>query len=97
MTSTCFTKLLSTTGERDAFGIHSRDYYQRTTSCFPQRRLRLLVAELMGGPWLVDGLCPGPRAWYLYGASSDLYRELMPTYLISGRRCAGQSQGLPGI
>jgi lipid II:glycine glycyltransferase (peptidoglycan interpeptide bridge formation enzyme) len=45
----------------------------------------------------------GPRAWYLYGASSDEYREAMPTYLLQweamrwAMRCGCREYDLWGV
>ncbi len=79
-----FYRLMETTGERDAFGIHSLDYYRRAYELFHARgQCVLLVAEYAGR--LLAGLmafAQGTRAWYLYGASNDEERSRMPTYLL---------------
>ncbi len=79
-----FHELLQTTGDRDAFGVHSLDYYQRAYDLFrPTGNCELLAAEYEGQP--VAALMvfkQGERSWYLYGASSDLERNRMPTYLL---------------
>jgi peptidoglycan pentaglycine glycine transferase (the first glycine) len=79
-----FYRMLSTTGNRDAFGIHSREYYQKAYDLFyPRGGCELLIAEYEGQPLAgLMAFAQGSRAWYLYGASSDLHRELMPTYLV---------------
>jgi peptidoglycan pentaglycine glycine transferase (the first glycine) len=44
-----FHRMMLTTGERDAFGVHSLDYYQRAYNCFaPHGACVLLVAEFQG-------------------------------------------------
>ena len=79
-----FHRLMQTTGERDAFGIHSLDYYQQAYDLFhPLGMCALLLAEYQGE--LLAGLmvfAHGSRAWYLYGASSNQHRELMANYLL---------------
>jgi lipid II:glycine glycyltransferase (peptidoglycan interpeptide bridge formation enzyme) len=79
-----FYQLMETTGERDQFGVHSLEYYQRAYDLFyPQGLCELLQAEYEGE--ILAALmvfARGQRAWYLYGASSDRRRELMPTYLL---------------
>jgi len=77
-----FYTLMQMTGERDAFGVHSKAYYQRVIDIFePRGNCALFCAEFDGQP--LAGLMVfvyGKRAWYFYGASSNEYRHLMPTY-----------------
>ncbi|GCE25684.1 hypothetical protein KDA_11680 [Dictyobacter alpinus] len=76
--------LLQTTGERDQFGIHSLTYYQQAWKVFaPDDRLRLLLAEYDGQ--LLAGIVVvvlAGQAIYLYGASSNAQRQLMPNYVL---------------
>lgn len=76
--------LLKTTGERGHFGIHTCEYYRRVWQLLGQRhQARLFLAragdELLAGIFV--GLL-GSEAVYLYGASSDAQRQLMPNYLL---------------
>ncbi len=76
--------IYQTTGERDAFGIHSLDYYLHVWELFASRnKLRLFLAEhdgqLLGGIFV--SLFAG-QATYLYGASSNEQRQLMPNYAL---------------
>jgi len=79
-----FYELMKFTSERDAFGIHNREYYRLAYKLFNSiGECELLVAEYQGE--VIAGLmvfAHGQRAWYFYGASSDEHRELMPTYLL---------------
>lgn len=79
-----FHDLISITGERDHFGVHSLEYYSRAYELFhPQGECELLIAEYEGDP--LAGLmvfAHGKRAWYLHGASSNRQRERMPTYML---------------
>jgi lipid II:glycine glycyltransferase (peptidoglycan interpeptide bridge formation enzyme) len=79
-----FYNLMQVTSTRDAFGVHRKDYYQRALEYFePQGQCALFCAEFDGQP--LAGLMvftQGKRAWYFYGASSNHYRNLMPTYLL---------------
>lgn len=79
-----FHQLMLATGQRDIFGVHSLDYYQRAYALFhPRQECELFEAQYQGE--LLAGLMAfkrGRRAWYFYGASSDEQRELMPTYLV---------------
>jgi peptidoglycan pentaglycine glycine transferase (the first glycine) len=79
-----FHRLMLVTGERDMFGVHSRDYYQRAFELFhPRDECILLLAEYQGEPLsALMAFARGRRAWYFYGASGDAHRELMPTYLL---------------
>jgi lipid II:glycine glycyltransferase (peptidoglycan interpeptide bridge formation enzyme) len=76
--------LLQTTGERDQFGIHDLAYYQKIwTLCVPRGTLRLLLAEHDGQ--LLAGIFVavlGQQVLYLYGASSNERRQLMPNYVL---------------
>jgi lipid II:glycine glycyltransferase (peptidoglycan interpeptide bridge formation enzyme) len=77
-------RLLQTTGERDQFGIHSYDYYLDAWHIFaPGNEARLLLAEYDGQ--LLAGIFVGlfaRQAVYLYGASANEQRQLMPNYLL---------------
>ncbi len=77
-------KLMQETGERDAFGVHSRAYYQKAYDLFhPSGSCELLLAEFEGEPLAaIMVFARGNRAWYFYGASSNAHREKMPTYLL---------------
>jgi len=79
-----FYDLMEVTSQRDQFGIHSLAYYQRAYNLFHARDLcQLLLAEFEGTP--ISALIVfrvGNRAWYFYGASSNLHRDRMPNYLL---------------
>jgi len=76
--------LLQTTSERDQFGIHTLDYYLRAWQIFAQRQqARLFLAEYDGQ--MLAGIFVtffARQGTYLYGASSDEHRNLMPNYLL---------------
>jgi lipid II:glycine glycyltransferase (peptidoglycan interpeptide bridge formation enzyme) len=79
-----FYRLMTLTSQRDAFGVHTQEYYQRAFALFhPQSLCVLLQASFEDEP--LAGLIAfryGSRAWYFYGASGNEHRELMPTYLV---------------
>jgi len=79
-----FGQLMDVTGERDAFGVHTLDYYRRAYELFhPVGKGELLIASFDDQPLAgVMVFNQGKRAWYLYGASNNLQRNLMPTYLV---------------
>jgi len=79
-----FHRMMLVTGGRDAFGVHSLDYYRKAYDLFrPTGMAELLVAEHAGIPLAaLMVFARGKRAWYIYGASGDEGRNLMPTYLL---------------
>lgn len=82
-----FHALMQVTGARDQFGVHTEDYYRRAWELFaPEERVRLLLASYEGK--LLAGLMAfafNGQAWYMYGASSDEHRELMPNHQLQWR------------
>lgn len=79
-----FARLMITTGERDSFGVHSLQYYQRAYDLFnPKGECELLMAEFQGEPLAaIMVFARGTRAWYFYGASASKHRDRMPTYIL---------------
>ncbi len=82
-----FHDLMQVTGERDTFGVHSAAYYRSALELLaPQGRARLLLASFEGQ--LLAGLIAmqfNGRAYYMYGASSNEQRNLMPNHLLQWR------------
>jgi peptidoglycan pentaglycine glycine transferase (the first glycine) len=79
-----FSDLMEITGERNEFGVHSQEYYRRAFDLFyPRGECQLLVAEFNHQPLAaIMVFLHGKRAWYFYGASTNLQRQRMPTYLL---------------
>ncbi len=79
-----FHEMMTVTGGRDKFGVHSKEYYQHAYELFhPKGTCELLVAEFEGKPLAsLMVFANGKRAWYVYGASNDHERNRMPTYLL---------------
>ena len=79
-----FYQLLLNTADRSEFGIHTREYYQAVFELFhPSGACQLFLAEFQGQSLAsIMVFKSGRRCWYFYGASSNLHREKMPTYLI---------------
>jgi peptidoglycan pentaglycine glycine transferase (the first glycine) len=79
-----FYHLMQRTAERDGFGIHTQDYYESAHHLLVKPGLgRLLLAEHEGT--LLAGMVVmafAGEACYMYGASADEGRNLMPTYLL---------------
>jgi peptidoglycan pentaglycine glycine transferase (the first glycine) len=100
-----FCRLAEETAARDAFAIHSADYYSAAYELFaPYDMVRLFLAEHEGEPLAgLMAFAHGERAWYIYGASSDRKRELMPNYLLQweamrwAKACGCRTYDLWGI
>lgn len=82
-----FHQMMTITGERDGFGVHSLNYYQRAFDAFaPAGQAVLLVAQYEGQPLAaLMVFAHGKMAYYLYGASTNAERNRMPTYLLQFR------------
>jgi peptidoglycan pentaglycine glycine transferase (the first glycine) len=77
-----FNQMMQTTGSRNTFGVHEPKYYERAYELFvPTGDAALILAEHEGDPLAgIMVFAKGKTAWYLYGASSDVKRNLMATY-----------------
>jgi lipid II:glycine glycyltransferase (peptidoglycan interpeptide bridge formation enzyme) len=79
-----FYDLMKDTSERNEFGVHSLEYYQKAYDLFrPVDRCELITAEykdIMLAAIFV--FIYGNRAWYFYGGSSHLHRNLMASYAV---------------
>ncbi|MBA3868376.1 MAG: peptidoglycan bridge formation glycyltransferase FemA/FemB family protein [Anaerolineae bacterium] len=77
-----FTGMMNTTGERNEFGVHEPAYYQKAYDLFvAQGNAALILAEHEGDPLAgIMVFAKGQTAWYLYGASSNIKRNLMGAY-----------------
>ncbi|MDK2800765.1 MAG: hypothetical protein PWP27_1434 [Clostridiales bacterium] len=78
-----FHKVMMETGIRDKFVIRSLEYFQKMYDCLGSKHLRLYLAYYKGQ--LIAGtiaILYGNKCWYLYGASSNEHRNVMPNYLL---------------
>jgi peptidoglycan pentaglycine glycine transferase (the first glycine) len=79
-----FQTMMAITGKRDGIGVHVQSYYQKAYDLFHEAgKCELLFAYYEDQP--IAGLmlfAQGTTAWYLYGASSEIERNRMPTYLL---------------
>ncbi len=76
-----FTTMMQTTGSRNEFGVHAPSYYQLAYDLFVPKDAALILAEHEGDPLAgIMVFAAGKTAWYLYGASSNVKRNLMATY-----------------
>ncbi len=77
-----FNALMRLTGQRDGFGVHAPEYYQAAFELFKDQVI-LLIAEFEERPLSAVMVFKwGNKAGYLYGASSNEHRNLMPNYAV---------------
>jgi lipid II:glycine glycyltransferase (peptidoglycan interpeptide bridge formation enzyme) len=79
-----FYELMRITGERDRFTIHPFEYYCRAFELLTVRNaVRLFVAEIQGQALaMIFVTAFGEEAIYLYGASGNKHRNLMPNHAL---------------
>ena len=78
-----FHKIMVETGARDGFIIRPLSYFEKMYDEMAPEHMKLLMAYHAGKP--ISGVIPifyGNKTWYLYGASSNEHRNLMPNYLL---------------
>ncbi|HMN27066.1 MAG TPA: peptidoglycan bridge formation glycyltransferase FemA/FemB family protein, partial [Caldilineaceae bacterium] len=78
-----FTTLMTQTGQRDGFAVHSPAYYRAAFDLLTPNHAVFLLAEYEGQPLaaLVAALA-GRRAVYLWGASGEQERNRMPNHAL---------------
>ena len=78
-----FHKIMITTGIRDGFITRPLEYFERMYDSLGPKHMRILMAYYEDKP--ISGVIViiyGNKTWYLYGASSNEHRNLMPNYLL---------------
>ena len=78
-----FHRIMVETGKRDGFIIRPLEYFEKMYDCMAPEHMKVLMAYHDGKP--ISGVIPifyGNKTWYLYGASSNEHRNLMPNYLL---------------
>lgn len=78
-----FHEIMLETGIRDNFVIRPAAYFKKMLQCMGPENSRLYLAHYDGK--IVAGTLAvlyGNKCWYLYGASSNSYRNVMPNYLL---------------
>ena len=102
-----FHKIMVTTGIRDGFITRPLEYFEKMYDCLGPEHMKIFMAYYDGKP--ISGVIPimyGNKTWYLYGASSNEHRNLMPNYLlqwemikiaISRKSDIYDLRGVPGI
>jgi len=79
-----FYRILKETTERDKFLVRSYSYFEDFYDILvPAGQAELFMADYEGQPIAGTLLFKlGSKAWYIYGASSNSARQVMPNYLI---------------
>ncbi len=77
-----FYRVMGVTSQREAFHVHSLEYYRRAYELFyPKGMCELFVADFQGQTLAaVMVFAFGKSAYYFYGASADVERNRKPTY-----------------
>ena len=87
-------KLMNITGERDGFGVHNAEYHAAATALFApssfvlrpssaSAQMTWLLAEAEGEVLAAIAIFAlGTRAWYMWGASGESGRNLMPNHAL---------------
>lgn len=79
-----FHDIMLTTGVRDNFLIRPVEYFEKMyDELAPKGYMKLLMAKYQGE--IIAAVIPiiyGNKVWYLYGASSNEHRNVMPNYLL---------------
>ena len=78
-----FYDLSEITAKRDGISLRDYDYYKRMLDAFDEQHLRIYIAEHEGQALSgAIALNYGGKMFYIYGASSNDKRNLMPNYLM---------------
>jgi len=78
-----FHKIMEITGKRDDFMIRPLSYFEKMYDELGEKHFKLMMAYHKDKP--ISGIINiiyGNKVWYLYGASSNEHRNLMPNYLL---------------
>ena len=79
-----FYKIYRETCRRDVFLIHPKSYYLKLKGALIDRRMaNVFIADFQGQP--IAALFAfrfGSRVWYMYGASSNEFRNVMPNHAL---------------
>ena len=80
---TIFYKILQETSKRDKFYIRDFTYYEKIYNEMGPEHVKIFIAEYNNIPISATmAVMYGNKVWYLYGGSTNEYRNHMPNYLI---------------
>lgn len=79
-----FHRIMEVTGKRDDFMIRPLSYFEKMYDELAPKHLKLMMAYTPEGEPIsgIIDIIYGNKIWYLYGASSNEHRNLMPNYLL---------------
>ncbi|MBV9848871.1 MAG: peptidoglycan bridge formation glycyltransferase FemA/FemB family protein [Armatimonadetes bacterium] len=79
---TIFNDLMQVTGARDGFRPRPLSYFQTLWDNLVPAGMAKLFLTRYEGEWLSGALCfrIGDKCWYVYGASGNEHRNVMPNY-----------------
>ena len=78
-----FQQLMDETGTRDGFSVHSAAYYRDAYELLASRWGAFLLASYQGDPLAsIAVFAIGSTAYYLWGASNNRHRNLMPNHAL---------------
>ena len=79
-----FHKIMEITGKRDDFMIRPLSYFEKMYDELAPEHFKLMMAYTSDGEPIsgIIDIIYGNKIWYLYGASSNAHRNLMPNYLL---------------
>ena len=78
-----FHRLYEITGIRDKIASRPYEYFERMLNAFDENQLRIYIAEFENEPLSAAiAINYGRKVFYLYGASSNEKRNLMPNYIM---------------
>lgn len=78
-----FQALLVQTAKRDGFTARPLEYFENMFKCLPEEYVKLILIEYEGK--IIAGsvlIIYGDKAWHLYGASDENFRDKMPNFLM---------------
>lgn len=89
-----FLPIMQTTGERDGFATRPKAYFERMMDAFGEN-CRLYMAYTSDGAPIAGTVAIqyAGITWYLYGASANSSRNLMPNYLLQWEMIRWAVQG----
>lgn len=78
-----FHEIMEETGQRDEFVIRNLEYFEKMYDNMAPENLRVYMASHEGEDIAgTIAIYYGNKVWYLYGASSNAKRNVMPNYLL---------------
>lgn len=78
-----FYKILVQTSLRDKFNIRDFTYYKKIFTEMGNKHVKIFIAEYNNTPIAASmAIMYGNKVWYLYGGSTNEYRNYMPNYLM---------------